>query len=130
MLGQPRNFLHATHITKMFRKPKIAFAGAMLAISLPVAVNAQSSSGNISGEAAAGDTVTITGTDTGFKREIKIEKDGKYQIRRVPTGDYHVVRVHKDGTIDPVQSIVVRPGGTARVMEGGKAEAKDVFSGS
>ena len=114
----------------MFRNPKIAFASAMLAVSLPIAVHAQSSSGNITGEAAAGDTVTITGTDTGFKRELKIEKDGKYQVRRVPTGDYQVVRVRKDGSIDPAQSIVVRPGGTTRVMEGGKTEAKDVFSGS
>ena len=113
----------------MFRNLKIASA-ALLAVSLPVAVSAQSSSGNIVGEAAVGDTVTVTGTDTGFKRELKIEKDGKYQVRRVPTGDYQVVRVHKDGTIDPVQSIVVRPGGTARVMESGKDEAKDLFNGS
>ena len=114
----------------MFRTSKLVLATAVLAVSLPAAVNAQSSSGNIAGEAAAGDTVTITGTDTGFKRELKIEKDGKYQVRRVPTGDYQVVRVRKDGTIDPAQSVVVRPGGTARVMEGGKTETKDVFSGS
>ena len=109
----------------MFRNLKIASA-ALLAVSLPVAVSAQSSSGNIVGEAAVGDTVTVTGTDTGFKRELKIEKDGKYQVRRVPTGDYQVVRVHKD----PAQSILVRPGGTARVIEPGKTEAKDVLSGS
>ena len=109
---------------------KIAIASAVLAAALPATVNAQSSSGNISGEAAAGDTITITGVDTGFKRELKIDKDGKYQIRRVPTGEYHVVRAHNDGTIDPVQGVVVRPGGTARVMPPGKTEAKDVFSGS
>ena len=113
----------------MFRNLKIASA-ALLAVSLPVAVSAQSSSGNIVGEAAVGDTVTVTGTDTGFKRELKIEKDGKYQVRRVPTGDYQVVRVHKDGTIDPAQSITVRVGSTTRVMEPGKTEAKDVPSGS
>jgi hypothetical protein len=55
-----------------------------------------------------------------LQRELKIDKDGKYQVRRVPTGDYQVVRVHKDGTIDPVQSITVRVGSTARVMESGK----------
>lgn len=109
---------------------KIVIASATLAVSMTATVNAQSSSGNITGEAIAGDTVTITGVDTGFKRELKIDKDGKYQIRRVPTGAYHVVRVHKDGAIDPAQSIVVRPGGTARVMEANKSEAKDVFSGS
>lgn len=114
----------------MHRNLKIAFAGAILAASLPAAVSAQSSSGNITGDAVAGDTITITGTDTGFKRELKIEKDGKYQLRRVPTGDYQVIRVHKDGSIDPAQSIVVRPGGTARVLESGKADTKDIFSGS
>ena len=114
----------------MQRTLKTVFAGALLAAALPATVNAQSSSGNIAGDAAMGDTITITGTDTGFKRELKIEKDGKYQIRRVPTGDYQVIRIHKDGTIDPAQNIIVRPGGTARVMEPGKTEAKDVFSGS
>ena len=85
---------------------------------------------DITGDASTGDTVTINGVDTGFKRELKIDKDGKYQIRRVPTGNYQVIRTRKDGTIDPVQSVVVRPGGTARVMEAGQTEAKDVFTGS
>ena len=114
----------------MLRTLKLVLAGVALAATIPTTANAQSSAGNITGEALAGDTVTITGIDTGFRRELKIEKDGKYQVRRVPTGDYQVVRVRKDGTIDSAQSIVVRPGGTARVMEGGKTEAKDVFSGS
>ena len=114
----------------MHRNAKVVFAGALLAASMPIAVHAQSSGGNIAGEASSGDTVTITGVDTGFKRELKIEKDGKYQIRRVPTGDYQVVRVRKDGTVDPVQSVTVRVGSTARVMEPGKAEAKDALSGS
>ena len=101
----------------MQRTPKLAFASLLLASTLPFAANAQSSGGNITGEASVGDTVTITGVDTGFRRELKIEKDGKYQVRRVPTGDYMVVRVHKDGSIDPAQSITVRVGSTARVME-------------
>ena len=114
----------------MFSNTKRFLAGIALAALLPAAANAQSSSGNIAGQATAGDTITITGTDTGFKRELKIEKDGKYQVRRVPTGDYQVIRVHQDGRTDPPQTVVVRPGGTARVMETGKTEAKDVFSGS
>jgi hypothetical protein len=101
----------------MRRTSKLAFASLLLAGSLPLAANAQSSGGNIAGEASVGDTVTITGVDTGFRRELKIEKDGKYQVRRVPTGDYMVVRVHKDGSIDPAQSVSVRVGSTARVME-------------
>ena len=102
----------------MQRTPKLAFASLLLlASSLPFAANAQSSGGNIVGEASVGDTVTITGVDTGFRRELKIEKDGKYQVRRVPTGDYQIVRVNKDGRVGPVQSITVRVGSTARVIE-------------
>ena len=101
----------------MPRIAKLAFATLFLARSLPFAAQAQSSGGNIAGEAAAGDTVTITGVDTGFRRELKIDKDGEYQIRRVPTGNYMVVRMHKDGSIDPAQSVTVRVGSTARVME-------------
>ena len=101
----------------MPRIAKLAFATLFLASSLPFAAQAQSSGGNIAGEAAAGDTLTITGVDTGFRRELKIDKDGEYQIRRVPTGNYMVVRMHKDGSIDPAQSVTVRVGSTARVME-------------
>ncbi|MEO5629844.1 MAG: carboxypeptidase-like regulatory domain-containing protein [Thermomonas sp.] len=108
----------------------LAFAIATAALSLSAVTQAQSSSGNIVGDAKTGETVFVTGVDTGFKRELKIEKDGKFQIRRVPTGEYQVVRVRPDGSIDPVQQLVVRPGGNARVMEIGKSEAKDVFSGS
>ena len=114
----------------MHRILKTLLASALLDIALPASVYAQSSSGNIAGDAVVGDTITITGTDTGFRRELKIEKDGKYQVRRVPTGEYTVIRAHKDGTIDPAQSVIVRPGGTARVMEPGKTNAKDVSSGS
>ena len=109
---------------------KFALATAVLATAVTGAVDAQSSSGNIAGEAVAGDTITVTGVDTGFRREVRIEKDGKFQIRRVPTGEYQVVRVHKDGAIDPAQGVVVRPGGTARVMEAGKAAAGDATPGT
>ena len=78
--------------------------------------HAQSSSGNINGEGSNGDTVVVTGIDTGFKREIKLDKAGKFQIRRVPTGSYQVIRVRPDGSIDPAQQLMVRPGGTARVL--------------
>ena len=112
----------------MIRIQRIALA--LLAATLPFAANAQSSSGNITGDGTTGDTVMITGVDTGFKRELKIDKDGKYQIRRVPTGTYQVIVMHKDGTIDPAQSVMVRPGGSARVMEAGKTESKELSSGS
>lgn len=77
--------------------------------------NAQSTSGNIVGEASTGDTIIVSNTDIGFKREIQIEKDGKYQVRRVPIGIYQIVHVLKDGRIFPAQTVSVRPDATARV---------------
>lgn len=85
----------------------LAFAGAALA---------QSSSGNISGEAVAGETIVVHGPDNGFHRELKIEKDGKFTIRRVPTGEYTVVRVAPDGSESTAQTIVIKVGSTARVQ--------------
>lgn len=80
---------------------RTVLASLFIASLFPASAVAQSSSGNIAGEAMTGDTVTVIGVDTGFKRELKIDKDGKFQIRRVPTGNYQVIRVHKDGTIAP-----------------------------
>jgi len=90
---------------------------ASLALSIAAPAVAQSSSGNIVGDALVGETITVTGVDTGFRRELKIAKDGKFQIRRVPTGDYQVVRLRKDGSNAPVQTLTVRVGSTARVMD-------------
>ena len=77
---------------------------------------AQHSSGNIIGEAVAGDTVVIHGPDNGFHREMEIKEDGKYQVRRVPTGDYTVSVKHADGTLSPPKMVSVRVGSTARVQ--------------
>lgn len=77
---------------------------------------AQSSSGNIIGEAVSGDTVVVHGPDNGFHREMAIKENGKYQIRRVPLGDYVVTVKHADGTFSQPQTITVRVGSTARVQ--------------
>lgn len=101
---------------------KIALASLAL-IALPSWINAQSTSGNIAGEANTGDTIVVTNTDTGFKRELKIEKKGKYQVRRVPIGEYQVIRVHKDGHIDPAQTVSIRPDATVRIANPDPDEA-------
>ena len=91
---------------------------AALGLGMIVATGAfaQSSSGNISGEAAVGDTVVIRGPDNGYHRELEIKKDGKFRISRVPTGEYHVTVKHADGTIEDTKAISVRVGSTARVQ--------------
>lgn len=100
-----------------FRKAAKPAAIAMVfGMLFAAGASAQSSSGAIIGEAKVGDTVVIQGTDNGFKREMKIDKDGKFQIRRVPTGYYDVSIKHADGTEEPWKSVVVKPGGAARVQ--------------
>ena len=92
-------------------------AGFALALGLAATpALAQSSSGNISGDAVTGETIVVDGPDNGFHREIKIKKDGKFTIRRVPTGTYTVVRVPADGSQPKAQTIYIQVGSTARVM--------------
>ncbi len=87
-----------------------------LAVGVPAIALAQSSGGGITGEASAGQTVTIEGADSGFHREIQIKKDGRYKLRRVPTGNYTVVVTDKDGNVTMSRSIRVVVGSTARVQ--------------
>lgn len=78
--------------------------------------NAQRSSGNITGNAVAGDTVIVQGANTGFHREITLEKDGRYRVGSVPTGAYTVTVKHADGSTDATKAVMVRVGSTARVQ--------------
>lgn len=90
--------------------------GIGAALSLATVAQAQQSSGNITGDAVAGDIVIVRAASTGFHREISIEDDGKFNIRRVPTGEYTVMIKHADGTVSPTKAVVVRVGSTARVQ--------------
>lgn len=79
--------------------------------------NAQQATGNLQGTAAAGDTVSIHAPAIGVKREITVEQDGKWQMRRVPTGVYLVNITHPDGTkAMKTKQITVQVGTTARVQ--------------
>jgi hypothetical protein len=91
-------------------------ASAAIALAAASAAQAQSSSGNIEGEAAVGETIVVHGPDNGFHREIHIEKDGKFTIRRVPTGEYTVVRMAPDGSAGTAQTVYIKVGSTARVQ--------------
>ena len=95
---------------------KILIVAACMSIaSLSLPTHAQATTGNIVGNAKAGDNIFLTNPDTGFKREMKISKDGKYQIRNLQAGTYQVVPMHADGSFGPPQQVDVRAGGTSRV---------------
>ncbi|MCI4568422.1 carboxypeptidase-like regulatory domain-containing protein [Lysobacter sp. CFH 32150] len=90
--------------------------GASITMAIAFGANAQHSNGNIAGTAVAGDTVVIQGSDTGWHRELTIKKDGKFQVRAVPSGEYVVTITHADGKAEPAKPIIVRVGSTARVQ--------------
>lgn len=66
----------------------------------------QATSGNIIGDGNPGDTVVISGDSNGFKREISIKSDGKYKLRHVPIGSYHVTFIQADGKIMGIRNLV------------------------
>ena len=98
------------------RSLKSLLFGLALGAGLLSAAQAQSSSGNITGTAVNGETIVVNGPDNGFHREMKIGKDGRFTIRRVPTGIYTVVRIGPDGVTGTAQTINIQVGSTARVQ--------------
>lgn len=87
-----------------------------LALGFAVSAHAQQASGNIMGDAVTGDTVIVSGPETGFHREVSIDRDGRYNLRAIPAGNYTVTVKHADGSEEAPKPIAVRGGGaTARV---------------
>lgn len=91
-------------------------ATATLLLGSAGLAQAQSTSGNIQGVAAAGDTILVQGAASGFSREITVEEAGKYSIRRVPTGKYVVIQKHADGTAEAPKAVEIHAGVTVRVQ--------------
>lgn len=91
-------------------------AASVLTLGFAFGAQAQTSSGNLQGEAATGDTIVVDGVGTGYHRELKIEKDGKYSIRRVPTGEYVVTRTRADGTAEAPKPVSIHAGVTVRIQ--------------
>ena len=98
----------------MTSQKTLLFATCFALASTVTVAHAQSTSGGITGEAVAGDTVFVMNNDTGFKREVAITKDGKYQIRNMPVGSYQIVHKHADGSFEPSQQLDVRTGAMSR----------------
>jgi hypothetical protein len=100
----------------MNRNLRSTVAVAALLLGASTLAQAQSTSGNITGMAVAGETVVIHGANTGFHRELKIDKDGKYSVRRVPTGSYVITKTGADGSVSPPQSVEIHAGVTVRAQ--------------
>ena len=69
----------------------------MLAMALGVCVvggvHAQSNTaGAVTGQATAGDSVTISNSTTGFSRTVTVGADGAYRFSQLPVGEYQISR--------------------------------------
>lgn len=96
---------------------KFLFAGLLLGLVLgPVSAWAQSPVGALAGSAAEGDVAVIRNPVTGFVREVKVDKKGRYQARNLPVARYEVVIRHADGSQDAPRRVDVHIGITTRVQ--------------
>ena len=94
-------------------KTLAGLAAGMLVFGSAVA---QQASGNLIGDGKTGDTVVVENPQIGFLREITLDKDGRYTLRRMPIGIYTVTVRHADGTSDDGKAIRIQTGTTARVQ--------------
>ncbi len=98
--------------TVLVRALSIAFSAAALTAAVTVPAMAQSSaSGNILGtvEAPAGATIQVTNTETGLKRSIGVESNGRYLITALPLGPYKVELI-RNGKVDKSTDVFVISG--------------------
>jgi len=97
---------------------KSAFSTAIvLALGLAAGTAmAQSPSANLMGEAKPGSVAVVENVDTGFTREVKVNDNGRYQLRRLPTGTFRVTIRHPDGSTEQPKTVTLRVGTTSRVQ--------------
>ena len=91
---------------QVFRRSALTVA---LGMCFTGPVLAQSASGNVFGQAAAGSTVVVENPATGFRREVAVPADGAFRIPALQPGNYRVtVRDASGGT--RVRDVVVNAG--------------------
>lgn len=81
----------------------------------PAIALAQSPVGALAGVAKDGDVAVIRNVATGFTREIKVGKSGRYQMRNLSPGTFEVTIRHSDGTTEAPKKVDVHLGTTSRV---------------
>ena len=97
---------------------KGAVLGMAFALLFSAGAQAQSNStGNIAGDATAGDVVVITNPSTGFTRKHTVGQNGHYKINALPLGSYVVTVQHADGTVYLTQPTRVQMGRTSNIKE-------------
>ena len=78
------------HLKRGLKRSALSFA---LGMCFAGGIQAQTNTaGAVGGQAAAGDTITISNPATGFSRTITVGADGQYRFSAVPIGKYTVTR--------------------------------------
>lgn len=85
----------------------------------PAIALAQSPVGALAGVAKDGDVAVIRNVATGFAREIKVGKSGKYQMRNLSPSTFEVTIRHSDGTTQAPKKVDVHLGTTSRFRKTG-----------
>ena len=79
--------------TVLVRALQFAFsAAALAAVAVPAAYAQSNASGNIVGrvDAPAGASILLNNTETGLKRAVTLDANGRYQATALPAGHYRV----------------------------------------
>ena len=100
-------FLRARHCPNVFQRKALALAiGGTIALAFGGSAYAQATNGTIYGTVpvAAGETIHITSSSTGFNRTITVGSSGKYSLI-VPIGTY-TVSLMQNGQVIQSQSDV------------------------
>jgi hypothetical protein len=95
-------------ISKAVRRALLASTATAATLAYPVAFG-QSTSGSVFGQATAGESVVVESAQTGFHREIAVDKDGSYRMPALPPGNYKVTLRHADGST-AVRDVAVSAG--------------------
>ena len=96
--------------TRHMRKSVLNIALGLCLGALAAPAFAQAVTGAVAGRANAGDTITVTSTETGTSRTVTVNKDGSYRIGQLPPGDYSLTA----GSGKPI-AVSVSLGGTTTV---------------
>lgn len=88
---------------KTFRRNALTVALGMCFVGM---VHGQAPVGAVNGQAAPGDTITITNPATGFSRTVTASDDGSYRFAQLPIGQYTITRTTPDGSTSSQQARV------------------------
>ena len=108
----------SNYIAKGLKRSALTVA---LGLCFAGGVQAQSTSGGISGSAPAGSTITIS-NNSGLTRTITADANGRYNASNLPIGSYTVT------SGDSKRQVVVTVGSNANVSFGGDTNTLDVVT--